>query len=260
VQGQQVLGPAAVLGAGLHHHLVHLPEADEVGGVVAAHQGLQRAHGRVDGHALFGGHVLVDVNQVLREVGVEAGEGPADGRVLAQGREEGLRHGGGFLQVAAARLIQQAQLEAAAVAEARHRGRRQKLNVGVADVLGFFFQLGDEGGHRLLALVPGLEVNHAHAVAGAGHLVHQAVAGQRRHRLHRLQLAGNALHLVEHGLGALHGGAGGRGHVHVHHALVFGGIKPAGNILFTPQVATQNPTSTTSVTTRRPAMARSRPW
>ena len=38
---QQILGAAAVLGAGLHHHLVHLPEADEVGGVVAAHQALQ---------------------------------------------------------------------------------------------------------------------------------------------------------------------------------------------------------------------------
>ena len=52
---EHVLGLGAEAGQGLHHHPVHLAKADEVGGVVRAHQSLQGAHGRGHGHALFGG-------------------------------------------------------------------------------------------------------------------------------------------------------------------------------------------------------------
>ena len=168
------------------------------------------------------------MDEVLREVGIEAGERAFNGGRLVQGRHEALGYPVGGLQVAAAGAVKHPQVEAAGVAEAGHGGRREKLNLRVGDVAGFGPELVDNIGGRFLALVPGGQVYHAHAVGGPGHVVHQAIAGQGRNGLHRLEGLGHALHLVEHALGAFDGGTGRGRHVDVHHALVLGGDEAGG--------------------------------
>src|SRR5262249_19343611 len=89
-------------------------------------------------------------------------------------------------------------------------------------------QLPDDGFHSGLPLAPWFQVDHSHAVAGAGHFVDQTITGERRYGLYVRHGGGYLLDFVEHTLRSFYGCAGWGGDVYIDHPLVFGWDKAAG--------------------------------
>ncbi|MNE27825.1 hypothetical protein D3C80_1212460 [compost metagenome] len=71
---QYILRLTAVFWSGLNHDFIHLSEADEVSGIIATQQGLQGIHRVVYRYIFLCRHIIIDMDHILREGGIEAGK------------------------------------------------------------------------------------------------------------------------------------------------------------------------------------------
>ena len=218
-QGRDV---AAELGVGLHRHAVVLAEAGEVVHLQAAQEDLQRAEHVGDGNAELLDLLAVDGDAVVgRRRGVGRGDA-ADLRPLLRGLDELRRHLRQFLRALAVARLQHHR-------EARHRteagqGRRVERD---RDRLG---RLRADA-HRLLdqrvdllllllAILPGLELDHHHRGVGRGGAGNDVVAGDAEHRIDAIQSAQLGAELVDDVVGALGRGRVGQDRLHEERADV----------------------------------------
>jgi hypothetical protein len=164
----------------LHVDLVELPEADEALLVGAADEDRQVVQRLADGDALLHGHLVVDLQLVLRIVVAEEGEQAAQFRALAQCGHEALVDLAEAVVVAGVGLVEQAQREAAGGAVAGIAGGPKNSMVTPAISRVFSSSSSMISSTAVLALGPVLEVDQAGAGVGAAPLGEHLVARQCR--------------------------------------------------------------------------------
>ena len=220
IQTEQILRIHTIFGSSLQHHLVHLPETDEVGRIETPDIGLQSFHRLVHINSQFCRFGQIDPQQILREVRIETG---CDTRQTRIGIQLGHKRFGHFVQLGKCpgSLILQTKFETAGITETGNRRWKEELDIRILDMRHAVSIDAHQFLGRLLAFVPRLQVDHPHAKTGSFRFRHQAVACQCGNRFHFFQRQQSGLHFAQSSFRTFESRSGRRIDIHIDHSLVF---------------------------------------
>src|SRR5690606_23469929 len=136
------------------------------------HQHLKGAHRIFDGHTFLSSHIVIDVDQVLREVGIKVRMGFVDYGAGLKGCDEIVSNFFKSLKVSGTGLIEEAHFKTTGVTEPRNGGWGEELHPGVGDMARTLMKNFDDIIDRLLSLVPWNQVNDPHTERCSRHSVH----------------------------------------------------------------------------------------
>ena len=150
----QILRVAPELRPGLDEDLVELVETNESLLPGAADEDVEVVHRCLDRHALLHGDVIVDDQLVLRVVRGVEGEQVRHLLAFFQGGHELVGHFSEPLVIGGERLVEDEHGDTPGGAESGDRGRLEELELHVADLVAFLFELHDDLACGSLAFGP----------------------------------------------------------------------------------------------------------